>query len=185
MKVSAQDINFNAKRGRVLIKMMLATAYFCNMQKLNIGMEEAWRKIKHYCAYQERNHRETKEKLYSFGLYKAEVEQLLSQLVEENYLNEERFVIAYAGGHFRMKQWGKSKIKYELRQKGIGEYLIKKALNSIDDKEYSATFQKLAMAKLALLKGEKNIFIKKKKVQQYLFQKGFEHDMIAGFVNNI
>jgi regulatory protein len=144
------------------------------MQKLNIGVEEAFRKIKHYCAYQERNHRETKEKLYSFGLYKHEVEQLLSQLVEENYLNEERFVIAYAGGHFRMKQWGRSKIKYEL-----------KALKSIDEDEYESTFQKLAQAKLKTVKGEKNIFTKKKKVQQFLIQKGFEYDIIATFINTI
>lgn len=155
------------------------------MQKLNIGVEEAFRKIKHYCAYQERNHRETKEKLYSFGLYKHEVEQLLSQLVEENYLNEERFVMAFAGGHFRMKQWGKSKIKYELRQKGISEYLVKKALNAIDEDDYEKTFKKLAEVKLKTLKSEKNIFIKKKKVQQYLLQKGYESALITTFLNGL
>ena len=155
------------------------------MQKLNIGVEEAFRKIKHYCAYQERNHRETKEKLYSFGLYKHEVEQLLSQLVEENYLNEERFVMAFAAGHFRMKQWGKSKIKYELRQKGISEYLVKKALNAIDEDDYEKTFKKLAEVKLKTLKSEKNIFIKKKKVQQYLLQKGYESALITTFLNGL
>jgi regulatory protein len=88
----------------------------------NIGTEKAWQKIKHYCAYQERSHAEAREKLYSFGLYRQEVETLLSQLIEENYLNEERFAVAFAGGKFRMKQWGKTKIKYELQQKRVSAY---------------------------------------------------------------
>ena len=68
----------------------------------NIGTEAAFRKIKHYCAYQERAHAEVKQKLYGYGLYKNEVEQLISQLIEENYLNEERFAIAFAGGKFQI-----------------------------------------------------------------------------------
>jgi len=142
-------------------------SHFCRemaFKNKNIGTEAALRKIKHYCGYQERSHNEVKQKLYGFGLYKNEVEQLLSQLIEENYLNEERYAIAFAGGHFRMKQWGKTKIKYELKQKKIGDYLIKKALASIDDEDYEKTFQKLAESKLKTLSSETNIFTKKKKV---------------------
>ena len=154
-------------------------------ERKNIGTEAALRKIKHYCAYRERSHTEVKEKLYSFGLYKSEVEQLMSQLVEENYLNEERYAIAFAGGHFRMKQWGKTKIKYELKQKNVGEYCIRKALASIEEEDYEKTFQKLAKEKLRLLKSEKNIFIKKKKLQNYLVGKGYEFEMIGGFLKEI
>ena len=71
-----------------------------------LSKEQAWQKIKHYCAYQERSHYEAKQKLYSFGLYSNEVEDLLSRLIEEDYLNEERFAEQFAGGKFRMKQWG-------------------------------------------------------------------------------
>jgi len=149
----------------------------------NIGTEKAWQKIKHYCAYQERSHAETREKLYGFGLYKHEVETLLSRLIEENYLNEERYAIAFAGGKFRMKQWGRVKIKYELQQKSVSAYCIKKALASIEDKEYEATLQKLAHAKLATLKSEKNIFVKKTKLRNYLMQKGFEPGLVMGMVN--
>ncbi|MCP9749634.1 regulatory protein RecX [Ferruginibacter sp. HRS2-29] len=155
------------------------------MRPLNIGTEKAFQKIKHYCAYQERSHYEVKEKLYSFGLYKNEVEELLSSLIEENYLNEERFAIAFAGGKFRMKQWGKVKINYELKQKGVSPYNIKKALQSIGEEDYEKAFRKLAGAKLETLRSEKNIFIKKKKVQQYLLQKGFETGMISGFLNGV
>lgn len=118
-------------------------------------------KIKHYCAYQERSHKEVKEKLFSFGLYKTEVETLIVQLIEENYLNEERFAIAYAGGKFRIKLWGRQKIKYALKQKQVSDYCIKKALMAIDNDEYLNASKKLAAEKLATLKTEKNLLNKK------------------------
>lgn len=155
------------------------------MRPLNIGTEKAFQKIKYYCAYQERSHYEVKEKLYGFGLYKNEVEELLSRLIEENYLNEERFAIAFAGGKFRMKQWGKVKITYELKQKGVSPYNIRLALKAIEEEDYEKAFQKLAEEKLKTLRSEKNLFIKKRKVQQYLLQKGFEGNLISGFVNAI
>jgi regulatory protein len=155
------------------------------MQVKNIGTEKAWQKIKHYCAYQERSHAETRDKLYKFGLYKPEVETLLTQLIEENYLNEERFAIAFAGGHFRSKQWGRVKIKYALSQKKVSAYCIKKALASIDEGEYEQCLQKLAAAKLAILKAEKNIFIKKTKLQNYLLQKGYENNLVGTLVNKL
>jgi regulatory protein len=140
--------------------------------------DEALQKAKHFCAYQERCHSEVKEKLYSLGQYKKDVEELLSELISENYLNEERFAILFAGGKFRIKQWGRIKIKYALKQKQISEYCIKKALNAIDESEYNRTLEKLFEQKLKTLKSEKNIFIKKRKLQDHLLQKGFESDLI-------
>ena len=113
------------------------------MERKNIGTEKALQKIKHFCSYQERNHQEVKEKLYSFGLYKMDVEMLLSQMIEENYLNEERFAIAFAGGRFRIKKWGRVKIRYELKQKRISDYCIKIGLASIAEEDYIKTLQKL------------------------------------------
>ena len=147
-------------------------------QPLNIGTEKALQKIGQFCAYQERNHKEVKEKLYSYGLYKDQVEELMSKLIQENFLNEERYAIAYAGGKFRTKDWGKNKIKYGLKQHQVSDYCIKKALKTIDDEEYVKTLQKLYTAKEKTLKSEKNLFIKKKKIQQYLMQKGFESSLI-------
>lgn len=140
--------------------------------------EEALQKVKQYCAYQERCPSEVKEKLYSLGLYKKEVNELLSELISENYLNEERFAIQFAGGKFRIKQWGRIKIKYALKQKQVSEYCIKKALAAINDTDYRNTLQKLFNHKLKTLKGEKNIFIKKRKLQDHLMQKGFETEMV-------
>lgn len=154
-----------------------------NLQKLT--REQALPKIKQYCAYQERCHTEVKEKLYSLGLYKKDIEILMANLIEENYLNEERFAILYAGGKFRMKQWGRVKIKYALKQKYVGEYCIKKALKEISEAEYIKTLEKLAEQKLKTLKSEKNIFVKKSKLQDHLLQKGYEVDLVRGVVNNL
>lgn len=147
--------------------------------------EQSVQKIKQYCAYQERCHSEVRDKLYSFGLRKTEVEEIISELISENYLNEERFAIHYAGGKFRMKQWGKNKIKQALKFKQVSDYCINKALKEIDLKEYEKTFRKLAEQKLKTLKGEKNIFIKKRKLQDFLMQKGFENVIIHELLNNL
>ena len=154
-------------------------------KRKQIGKEQALLKAKHYCGYQERNHLEVKEKLYSFGLWKKEVEEIISTLIEENYLNEERYAIAFAGGKFRMKHWGRTKIKYELQQKKISAYCIKKAMKEIDEKDYGKIFSKLAEKKWASLKNEKNIFAKKRKIQDYLLQKGFEYELINEFFKKI
>lgn len=155
------------------------------IQQQKLTPKQALQKIKHYCAYQERCHAEVKEKLYGFGLYQKEVEPIISTLIEENYLNEERFAIAFAGGHFRTKQWGRVKIKYQLKQKQISEYCIKKALKIIDEDDYLQILQKLFDQKLKTLKGEKNIFIKKRKLQDFLMQKGFETDLVRELLGNL
>lgn len=135
-------------------------------------------KIKQYCAYQERCHSEVRDKLYSFGLNKHEVEEIISVVITENYLNEERFAIHYAGGKFRMKGWGKNKIKQALKFKQVSDYCIRKALKEIDDTDYKKLLQKLAEQKLKTIKSEKNIFIKKRKLQDFLLQRGFESTLI-------
>ena len=147
-------------------------------QPLNIGPEKALQKICQFCAYQERNHKEVKEKLYSYGLYKDQVEVLISRLIQENFLNEERYAIAYAGGKFRMKDWGKNKIKFGLKQHQVSDYCIKKALKTIDEDEYVQKLKKLYSVKEKTLKSEKSIFIKKRKMQQYLMLKGYESSLI-------
>lgn len=143
----------------------------------NLTPEEAHAKAKHYCAYQERSHQEVKEKLYGFGLYKKDVEDILSRLIEEDYLNEERFACLFAGGKFRMKQWGRVKIMYELKQKRISPYNIRIAMKQIDEEDYMATLQKLAAAKWESLRNEQH-FTRQAKTQQYLLQKGFEPALI-------
>lgn len=124
------------------------------------------------------------EKLYSFGLYKKAVEIILSNLIEENFLNEERFAIAFAGGKFRMKQWGRVKIKYELKQKGVGSYCINLALKEIDEETYLTTLKTLATKKWESLKGEQYLN-RQAKTTTYLLQKGFELHLISAVIDEI
>jgi len=146
--------------------------------KNNLSNEQAFKKIKHYCSYQERCHSEVKTKLYSYLLRKNEVEEIISQLIEDNYLNEERFAIRFAGGKFRIKHWGRKKIQYELRQKGVNNFIISIALREIDEESYLITLQKLAQAKWNSLKSENSIS-RQSKTNAYLLQKGYEQSLIS------
>lgn len=146
--------------------------------RVRISVEKALQKLKHYCGYQERSHSEVRQKLYSLGLFKKEVDELISQLIEEGYLNEERFARQFASGKSRIKGWGRQKIQYELRQRGISEFCIMNALRSLDTTEYEAGFNRLASKKWTSLLDEKNIFVKKSKWQEFLLQRGFEPELI-------
>lgn len=147
------------------------------MYKKPLTKEQALQKLKHYCAYQERCHSEVKEKLYQLGVWKKDHDEIMAALIEENYLNEERFAIAFAGGKFRVKQWGRVKIKYELKQKQVSEYSIKKAMKQIDEEEYLSVLNKLAKEKYATLKSEQYL-VRKKKTIDYLLAKGFEPEVV-------
>jgi regulatory protein len=145
-----------------------------------LSKEQALQKLRHYCSYQERCHAEVKEKLYSFGLYKQVVEECISQLIEENYLNEERFAVAFAGGKFRIKHWGRKKIQQELKQKRVSEYCIRKALQEIDEEQYIKTLDKLASKKWSSIKGQGiTRFVKNQKTTVWLLQRGYEPELIS------
>jgi len=145
--------------------------------KKHLTKEQALQKLKHFCAYQERSHSDVKEKLYKLGVWKKDHDEIITALIEEEYLNEERYAIAFAGGKFRIKNWGRVKIKYALKQKGVSEYCIKKALKQIDETEYKKILNKLAKEKYASLKADQFI-VRKKKTMDYLMMKGFEMQLV-------
>ena len=89
-------------------------------------------KARKYCAFQERCHQELREKLYSWLLPEKSVEQIISELISEGFLNEERFAKAFSRGKFRIKRWGKNKITNELKRRNISEYSIRKGLKEIE-----------------------------------------------------
>lgn len=141
--------------------------------------------IAHYCKYQERCHSEARNKLYELGFTSVGVEEQIALLIEAGLLNEERFAKAYARGKWRMKQWGRNKIIYQLRLKKISEYCIKKGLSEIDAADYESVLENLAQKKALELKSEKNIFTKKAKIYRFLSQKGFENDLVQDIVAKI
>lgn len=118
------------------------------------------------------------------GLAIKDVDAILVRLIEENYLNEERFAIQFAGGHFRQKKWGKMKIMYALRQKKVSEANIKKALKELEGEDYTSSLQKLALAKWKALKAEQPLNRQAKTIA-YLVQKGYERPLIQDVITRL
>jgi regulatory protein len=135
-------------------------------------------KAEHYCSYQERSQQEVRDKLYEWGQHTKVVENIISGLIGDNFLNEERFAKAYATGKFRQKGWGKVKIKQGLKFKQVPDVLIKKALQSITDDEYVLMLQKVLTKKGAVI-SEKNLYKRNYKLQQYALGRGYESDLVA------
>src|SRR3569833_4653402 len=126
----------------------------------------ALQKAEHYCAYQERSQQEVRDKLYEWGVYPSVVERIISKLIESNYLNEQRFAMAYATGKFRQKGWFKIKIKQGLKLKKVSEPLIKLALKSIDGDEYLEMLRKIIQKKEGSIT-EKVAYKRKYKLHQF------------------
>ena len=143
--------------------------------------KQALIKAESYCAYQERCQQEVRDKLYSWGLHEIQVENVIADLIASNFINEERFAKAYAGGKFRIKKWGRVKISIELKRRKISTYCIKKGLAEIEEEEYIKTLQKVAEVKIKATK-ERDSKKKKYKVMNYLLSRGFENDLVVEVV---
>jgi regulatory protein len=138
---------------------------------------EAQLKLEYYCSYQERCHQEVVQKLYDLGMKSNEVDAIVVYLLQNNFLNEERFARSFARGKFRIKQWGKIRIVNELKQRQISAPNIKCGLTEISDEEYHDTFDKLAQRHWETIK-ETNVQKKKKKFCDYLLRKGWESNLV-------
>lgn len=141
-------------------------------------MEQDLSAIRHYCAYQERCHSEVRYKLVELGFRGEALEEAIASLIADNFLNEERFARSYCGGKFRIRHWGRRKIIQALKQKQVSDYCIRKGLEEISDADYWHSLQQLALQKSRELRGERNEWIRKQKLQRYLIQKGYEQDWI-------
>lgn len=144
----------------------------------NFSFLQAKQKIEAYCAYQDRCHYEVSNKLSQWGISGEQKEQLIADLIVNRFLDEERFAESYVSGKFRIKKWGRIKIRQQLKSKFVPEYCIRKALNGIDGDEYYSTLKQLAERKCDELKHERDSWKKKAKIMRYLASKGFEQDLI-------
>lgn len=131
-----------------------------------------------FCAYQERTQAEVREKLNGWKVYGDEAEEIIVELIQENFLNEERFAKVYAGSKFRVKKWGRNKIKMAMKLKKLSDYCIQKGLEEIDEKEYFLVLQALLHKKLHSVRAEPNEYIRKKKAADYAMRKGYEGDLV-------
>ena len=142
-----------------------------------ITPEEALLKLQRYCVYQDRCHKEVRTKLISLGIYGDDLEEVIVELISDNFLNEERFARSYARGKFRMKRWGKIRIRRELKFRGISAYCLKKAMEEIDDTEYTNTIFTLFEKKDRTLR-EKDFYKRQTKIGQYVIGRGFESFLV-------
>ncbi len=141
------------------------------------SIKEAVQKIEHYCAYQERCHEEVIQKLRSMKMNSEEIDQIIGQLISENFLNEERFACSFARGKHRIKHWGKIRITNELKFRGINQTLINTALKEISPEEYYETFETLANRNWESIR-ETNALKKRKKFCDFMLRKGFESNLV-------
>jgi len=147
-------------------------------------VDEALQKLMHFCAYRDRSQKEVETKLDEMRMIPEAKEKIIITLMQENFLNEERFARSFVRGKFRIKKWGRIKITQELKKKEISSPIIKLGLSEIKESDYRTTLYELAEKKLNLI-NEPNSFKKKGKLADHLLRKGYESSLVFDCVNEI
>jgi regulatory protein len=148
-----------------------------NKKLTYISREEALKKLQRYCAYQDRCHKEVRSKLLDLGVYGHDLEEVIVALIQDNFLNEERYAQSFVRGKLRMKHWGRNKILQELKRKNISAYCIKKGMQEIEEEEYLKILEGLVEKKDRLTK-ESDKFKKRRKLADYAIRRGFEPSLV-------
>ena len=147
------------------------------MNNGNFTIKEVETKLQYYCSYQDRCHKEVHEKLKTFNIIPEGVDQIISNLIRENFLNETRFCESFVRGKFKIKNWGKIRIINELKRRNISTYNINQGLKEIDELEYLKKFEEIFNKKLSSLEKLTPV-LKKKKILSYLLYRGWESSLI-------
>ncbi len=150
--------------------------------KKYVSKADALIKLQRYCAYQDRCHKEVRSKLLDLGIYGDDLEEVMVDLIQENFLNEERYARSFARGKFRMKRWGRIRIQRELKMRDISDYCLRKAMTEIEEGEYQKVLSEILKKKEKQLK-EKNEFARKNKLAQYAIGRGFESNLVWEAIN--
>ncbi|GGD18602.1 regulatory protein RecX [Hyunsoonleella pacifica] len=145
--------------------------------KKTYTVQEATRKLERYCVYQERCHKEVRQKLKSMHMIPEAIDVIIVHLLEHNFLNEERFAKTFVSGKFKIKAWGRRRLTHELKQKDIGKVNINQALAEIEESDYIEVFNDLAEKKANSIT-EPNKLKKKRKFIDYLLYRGWETHLV-------
>lgn len=148
-----------------------------------ISKMDALAKLQRYCAYQDRCHQEVRSKLLDLGMYGEELEQIMAQLIEEKFLDEERFARSYVRGKFRINKWGKIRIKQELKRRNISDYCIRKGMEEIPEEDYIKQAEEVIQSKAEKLK-EPDDFKKRNKLAAHAFRRGYEMELVWDIIKN-
>ncbi len=154
------------------------------MKRKVYTLEEAQKKLEYFCAYQDRSHWEVQKKLKEMRMIPEAIDQIIIHLIQENYLNEERFTRSFVRGKFYQKKWGKNKIKQGLYKHKIHPNLIEKAFSEINDKDYKQSIRDLIAKKKNDYKTNHSYQLKQK-ISNYLLQKGYAYDEFAEILENM
>lgn len=149
-----------------------------------LSKEEALIRLQKYCVYQDRCHKEVRAKLLELEIYGDDLENVIVDLIAEKFLDEERFARSYVRGKFRMKSWGRIRIRQELKQRNISAYCLRKGFEEINEVDYERTLTKL-IKKKNKAEREKNEFKRKGKLAQYAMRKGFEAHLVWKVIHEI
>ena len=165
----------------------LFTVYYRpkQQQKVVYTKSQALEALQHYCAYQDRCHREARQKLRELGCYGHEAEEVICDLIAEKYLNDERFARSFARGKFKIKKWGRSKITRELKQRDISAYCIKKAMTEIEEEDYLQTLENELLRRERAEKPGLHPYLKRRKLADYMFQRGYESYLTWEAINRL
>jgi regulatory protein len=153
------------------------------VKKKSFTVEEAKIKLMRYCAYQERCHQEVNKKLDELNIIPLAKEHIIVELIQQDFLNEERFAKIFTISKFNQKNWGKKRIINELKRREISAINIKTSLNQIDDSEYLAKLSRLVEKKWNAT-AEFNLANKKKKVMNYFLYRGWESHLVYEQIQN-
>jgi len=151
----------------------LVTLYDINLEKL-----------RKFCAYQDRCHQEVRKKAKTIEVYGDDLENMIIDLINEDFLNEERFAQSYARGKFKMKKWGRMKIKQELKRRQVSDYCIKKGFQEIDEEEYEKVCREILEKKMAQL-NSKSALLNQDKAIKYAYSRGYESALIYKIIKDL
>jgi regulatory protein len=140
-------------------------------------------KLASFCAYQERTLKEVRQKLREWEVAEDDAEPVIAELIAQNYLNEERFARSFARGKFRVKKWGRLKIRQEMKLRGLSNELIQKGLTEIDGDAYEEVLRDLLEKKARSLRGES--LAVKQKIVRFALSRGFESDIVWDLLKTI
>lgn len=152
--------------------------------KKTYTVQEATRKLEHYCAYQERCHQDVQQKLKGMAMIPEAIDVIIVHLITHNFLNEERFAKTFVSGKFKFKAWGRRRLIFELKKKDVSKTNINQALTTITDDEYITYFNDLANKRINLIK-EINTYKKRKKFIDYFLYRGWESHLVYEKANEL
>ncbi|NJC26788.1 regulatory protein RecX [Neolewinella antarctica] len=154
-------------------------------KKVVYTRDQALEALQHFCAYQDRCHKEARQKLRELHCFGHEAEEVICDLIAEKYLDDERFARSFARGKFKIKRWGRMKITRELRQRDISAYCIKKGLSEIEPEAYQETMEKELLRREKIATRGLHPYLKRKKLADYMFQRGYESYLTWEAINRL